>query len=69
MNLKKQPVALNFNMKQKETEKEIRQVSDMTWKLKSEIVNPTVNPKVISTGSIQPTNVSLNQDLFGGHAW
>lgn len=34
MNLKKQPVAVNFNMKQKETEKEIRQVSDMTWKLK-----------------------------------
>lgn len=53
-------------MKQKETENEIRQGSDMTGKLKSEIVNPTVNPKVISTGSIQLTDVSLNQDLFSG---
>lgn len=55
-------------MKQKEVEKELRQGSDMTGKLKSEIVNLTVNPKVISTGVLQPTDDSQNQDLFGGHA-
>lgn len=32
--------------------------------LKLEIVNPTMNPKVISTGNLQPTDMSLNQALF-----
>lgn len=39
----------------------------MTWKLKLEIFNPIVNPKVISTGSFQPTDISVNQPLISAH--
>lgn len=52
----------------KETEKEIREGRDMTWKLKLVIVNPNANPQGISTGSSQPTAISLNQAPFCGQA-
>lgn len=39
----------------------------MTWKLKLAIVKPTANPQGISTGSSQPTDISLNQAPFSGY--
>lgn len=40
----------------------------MTWKFKLVIVNPNANPQGISTGSWQPTAISLNQAPFCGQA-
>lgn len=40
----------------------------MTWKLTLVIVNPNANPQDISTGSLQPMAISLNQAQFSGQA-